>query len=209
MATFMRTGISPVVPAVDVRAHPEGADAATAAERVQAFFPDQRLKQVDHGRFGQVGAWSETQLLVGVFGGTTVLSGVHPDALVIPEGMGTYFFALQTTSDAWAVEVYAPPLFERHIELCADEIVTATGEELPFERRFWSGEEDTLDDPDVPVRFEVSEWGSAAMEWMFGYDAGSDGPTADGFDPESTWWYVFEFVKQSRGDALARRLGLR
>lgn len=80
---------------------------------------------------------------------------------------------------------------------------------LPFERRFWSGEEDTLDDPDMAVRFEVSEWGSAAMEWMFGYDPAVDGPASDGFDPESTWWYVFEYEKKKRRESWARRLRLR
>jgi hypothetical protein len=170
MATFQIHGISPGLPVEDLVAHPEGGPEA-ALRAAEVLFPGRRLELADSSTGD--GLWLRTH------GPTTVVLGSYGGDVAVPDGLGYFGFTHQTVSDAYAIEVRAPHT-HRLIVLSPGSVDLDEGDPLPFEQPFWVGDHDRYDDS--PVRFDVAEFGSAAMLWMFGYDpAGPNPDTA--FDP--------------------------
>ncbi len=206
MGTFLITGVAPGLPVDDMIAHPHGGDPDEARARVAELFAGQRLELRRSGAFGEVHTTGGDELLVATYGPTTVLFGVTPASVTTPSGYGVFNHGYQSTVDSYGFEVHTPS-YERKVELCEGDIVRSEGTPLPFEEKYWSGQEDVVDDQDLPFRFEAYEWAEAGMQWMFGYNPDGSSPE-DRVDLDAGQAHVFEFVDSQPGDALARKLGL-
>lgn len=170
MATFEIHGISPGLPVDDLVAHSEGGPGA-ALRAAGLLFPKHRFELADDAASDHL--WLRTH------GPATVILGSHGRDIEVPEGLGYFGFTHQTVSGAYAIEVRTPQA-HRFVVLSPGSVDLEEGEPLPFEQPFWAGDHDRYDDS--PVRFDVAEFASTAMLWMFGYDPASPSPHSS-FDP--------------------------
>jgi hypothetical protein len=166
MGTFEIHGIAPGLPVDDLVAHSEGGPEA-ALRAAELLFPARRFE------LAAVDASASDDLWLRTHGPTTAILGRHGRDAEIPGGLGYFSFTHQTVSDAYAIEVRTPQA-ARFVVLSPGAVDLQEGDPLPFEQPFWAGAHDKYDDS--AVRFDVADFASAAMLWMFGYDPAGPNP---------------------------------
>lgn len=168
MATRYVCGISPTVPAEDVRTRPEGG--AEAAKRA--------VKRLLPGRYAldAHGPATEYGFRVATHGPTVIIVGEAGEHVRTPEGYGTFRYAYQSTAMAAHFEVTSPT-YGRRLVTAPGVVELDEGDRLPFD-----APERTADDGRDTV--DADALAAAALQWMFGFPAVTPDP-AECLDPHA------------------------
>jgi hypothetical protein len=156
-------------------------DRAATLQLARSLFPKDKLKPIGDGDLSYT-CPPDDELHIGCFPGVSILAakefGIdHPSKLpmsfISVGGSGTVcLHTMLSVVDWFAYALWINGKLVRSLSLSPDSgILEDTGQRLPFEEPFWSGQHPATDDgeDDSPLPFHPLELGDAALKEFFGY----------------------------------------